>query len=81
MLNEVKKSYLFRDKPTKLIPLILGNNDLKIDAKKSKNFFTYDKDKYRICCIAENLDNPNKRISEVLNCVDKKTIFLMNFIF
>ena len=75
MLDEVKKSYLFKDKKIKLIPLILGDNNLITDSSISKDILNFNENKYRICCIAENLENPNKRITELINSIDENKFF------
>lgn len=71
MMDEVQRSYLFRNKKTKLIPLMLGDNMFKLDNSSSKKILNFNEDKYRICCIAENIDNSNKRIAELIYSIDK----------
>jgi len=78
MMNKVSNSYLFREKKIKLIPLILNNKINNINLENAKRFFNNNKKKYKICCIAESLDNPNKRINELIDCIDKNNFFNKN---
>ena len=76
MFEEVSKSYLFGSKKIKLLPIILGDKKkISFDRNLSKSMFSFDKDKYLICNISENLNKPNKRVQELVNCIDNNSFF------
>ena len=75
MMNKVSNSYLFNDKETKLLPLVLNNKIYDMNFDNSNFLFKKEKKRNKICCIAENLDNPNKRINELIESIDNNDFF------
>lgn len=76
MLKEAKDSFLFGSKKIKLLPIILNDEKkFSTDHQLSKKMFSFDRNKFLICNISEDLNKPNKRINELIDCIDKDQFF------